>query len=153
MSDSPEQNALAYLRDHNVLNLATSGPEGIWSAAVFYANEGFALYFLSAATSRHSRNIAGNPDVAGTVHEDYRDWPKIKGIQFEGAAAQLDGEEKEHAVRQYGKKFPDISEPGTAPKEIAAALVHVAWYRVRPKRIYFIDNALGFGHREEVPLS
>ena len=47
----------AFLQAHHVMSLATSGPEGPWSAAVFYASDGVTLYFLSAAASRHSRDI------------------------------------------------------------------------------------------------
>ena len=61
---------------------ATRGPEGPWAAAVFYANTGFALYFLSSPTSRHGRNIGGNAKAAATIQEDYSDWREIKGIQL-----------------------------------------------------------------------
>ena len=52
--------ATAYVEGHNVMTLATHGPEGVWAAAVFYANDGFTLQFLSAPSSRHSRNIAAS---------------------------------------------------------------------------------------------
>jgi hypothetical protein len=28
----------------------------------------------------------------------------------------------------------------------------LAGYRLEPTRVYFIDNARGFGHRDEIPL-
>ncbi len=64
--------ALAYLRDHNVMTLATIGAQGLWAAAVFYVNDGFTLYFLSAPTSRHSLNIESQSTVAATIQEDYK---------------------------------------------------------------------------------
>ena len=39
-----------------------------------------------------------------------------------------------------------------APAAIVKALAKVRWYRVTPRRLFYIDNALGFGHREEVDL-
>ena len=67
---------------NNVVTLATSGPEGIWAAAVFYAEDGFELTFLSAEHTRHARNIASQSHVAATIQEDYADWPGIQGIQL-----------------------------------------------------------------------
>ena len=149
MSASARERALRYLETHSVLTLATHGPEGPWATAVFYASEGFTLYFLSMPDSRHGRNIAVHANVAGAVQEDYADWPEIKGIQLEGTAAVLEGAERDAAIRRYARRFPLIANPVA---EIAGALARVAWYRLEPARLYFIDNALGFGHRDEVPL-
>ena len=38
------EKALAYLAAHNVMTLATTGPEGPCAAAVFYASREFDLY-------------------------------------------------------------------------------------------------------------
>lgn len=35
--------ALDYRSGHRVMTLATHGPEGLWVAAVFYANDGVKL--------------------------------------------------------------------------------------------------------------
>ncbi|MFQ5611612.1 MAG: pyridoxamine 5'-phosphate oxidase family protein [Anaerolineae bacterium] len=152
MNDSLQDRTLAYLQNHNVMTLATSGPEGLWAAAVFYVNDGFTLYFLSAPTTRHSRNIAAQPGVSATIQEDYRDWPQIKGIQLEGMARRIEGREQAAATRRYGAKFPIIGNLSRAPLEIARAMRKIAWYKIVPERLYFIDNSLGLGHRDEVPL-
>jgi hypothetical protein len=144
---------LAYLRDHNVMTLATNGPHGLWAAAVFYVNDGFTLYFLSAPTSRHSLNIESDGRVSATIQEDYGDWRAIKGIQLEGAARRIDGAEQVIALARYGAKFPLVANLAEAPAEIAKAMSRIAWYKVTPSRLYFIDNALGLGHRDEVPLT
>jgi len=153
MSDSLREKALAYLQGHNVMTLATTGPEGLWAAAVFYVNEEFTLYFLSAPTTRHSRNIAAQPGVAVTIQEDYRDWPEIKGIQLEGKAERIEGAERAEAMARYGLKFPVVGNLAEAPAQIARAMSKVAWYKVVPERFYLIDNSLGLGHRDEVPLT
>ena len=95
------------------MTLATSGPEGLWAAAVFYASEDFRLFFLSAATTRHARNLAAHPDVAATIHEDHADWRAIKGVQLEGTARRLEGREPEALRQRYESKFGDITSPGT----------------------------------------
>jgi uncharacterized protein YhbP (UPF0306 family) len=143
---------LAYLRDHNVMTLATTGPQGLWAAAVFYVNDGFTLYFLSAPTSRHSLNIKTLPGVSATIQEDYKDWREIKGIQLEGEARRIEGAEQAAAIARYGLKFPIVGNLASAPAEIVKAMSRIVWYKVAPTRLYFIDNALGLGHRDEVPL-
>ena len=152
MSETPREKTLAYLRSHSVMTLATTGPEGVWAAAVFYVNDEFSLYFLSAPTTRHSRNIAANAGIAATVQEDYKDWPQIKGIQLEGHAYQIQGDERAFAITRYGSKYPLIGNLAKAPVAIAKAMSKVAWYKVVPQRLYIIDNSMGLGHRDEVPL-
>lgn len=152
MSNSLSQRVSGYLHDHHVLTLATTGPAGVWAAAVFYVNDGFNFYFLSAPTSRHSQNLALNPQVAGTIQEDYNDWPEIKGVQFEGEARRLQGAEQAQALKLYGQKFAVVGQLSQAPAKIVKAMSKIAWYKVTPTRLYFIDNSLGFGHRDEVPL-
>lgn len=142
--------ALDYLAGHRVMTLATYGSEGPWAAAVFYANDGFNLYFVSSPASRHSCNLAMHAGVAATVHEDYHDWREIKGIQLEGTVEQVSGAEETRVRGLYGKKFPIAAEPAAAPAAIAAAFAKVRWYKLAAARAYFVDNSAGFGHRDQV---
>jgi uncharacterized protein len=150
--DALQARIQAYLEARSVATLATSGEDGPWAAAVFYVSRGFTLYFLSSPTSRHCRNLDLYPRVAAAIHEDTSDWQTIKGVQLEGTAAEIDGEEQAEARRLYGAKFPLVGSPDTAPAPIAEAMARVRWYRVVPDRLFFIDNAAGFGHRDELTL-
>lgn len=152
MHEGLRERALGYLRDHHVLTLASQGGEGLWAAAVFYVNDGFNLYFLSAPTSRHCRNLARNPRAAATIQEDYADWPQIKGVQLEGTAWEISGEEEARARKLYGEKYPVVGRLAQAPAAIVKAMARVRWYKLVPERLYFIDNAAGFGHRDEIDL-
>src|SRR5512138_21503 len=96
------QKALDYLAAHNVMTLAT---RSVWAAAVFYASDGFTLYFVSSPSSRHARDLAEDPRVAAAIHEDYRDWRAIQGIQLAGTAERLEGAEREAALACYRGKF------------------------------------------------
>ena len=142
-----EARAGDYLRDHHVMTLATHGPEGVWAAAVFYANDGFQLYFLSAGHTRHAQNMAAVPDVAATIQADYRDWPAIQGIQLEGVVEQLHGARRAAAMARYVARYHFLAQPVAT---LEAALQRVNWYELRPRRLYFVDNTLGFGHRDEI---
>lgn len=142
----------AFLQEHHVMSLATSGPEGPWSAAVFYAADGLTLYFVSAPGSRHGRDIEASGRAAATIHGGARDWREIRGIQLEGEAARVGATGRAAALAHYGRKFPLIADLSSAPLEIAAAMARVEWYRLSPRRVRLVDNTLGFGHREELEL-
>lgn len=140
---------VAYLEAHHVMTVATAEP---WAAAVFYVNEGFTLSFLSSPRSRHARHLASDPRVAVTVHEDYRDWREIKGVQLEGTVRELEGDEVPRVRALYASKFPFVGGAGSAAAPIVEALARIRWYEVTPTGAYFIDNAAGFGHRDFVDL-
>ena len=55
-------------------------------------------------------------------------------------------------MARYGLKFPVIAELSRAPEEIVKAMNDIAWYKLIPDKFYLIDNSLGLGHRDEVPL-
>jgi uncharacterized protein YhbP (UPF0306 family) len=136
--------ALAYLSAHNVMTLAT---RSVWAAAVFYANDGFELFFLSSPASRHACDLAADPRVAAAVHEDYRDWRAIQGIQLAGTARRLDGAARDAALACYRKKFSFL---GSAPAPLMEALEKAACYRLTPAEVHFIDNRAGFGTRTQI---
>jgi uncharacterized protein YhbP (UPF0306 family) len=140
---------LAYLEEHRVMTLATSGVDGPWAAAVFYANQGFDLYFISASNTRHGQYLALNSRAAATIQEEYLDWPDIKGIQLEGTVSKLSGDDRSMAMDSYRKKFPFIDSAGA---QIQSAFKRISWYRLKPDRLYFIDNSRGLGHRDLVDL-
>lgn len=163
---------LKYLKEHYTMSVATAKVETPWAAAVFYANDGFTLYFLSDPESRHSKDIAENPLVAVSVNEDYHDWRKIKGIQMEGKAELVAEQEIAKAVTAYVEKysftatylrlmtfsFPRIA--GYLDRLLSRfpfmpglpATFTAKFYKITPTRVRFIDNEKGFGHHEEFTL-
>ena len=152
MKHALQKKVLTYLENHHVMSLATVGKEGVWSTAVYYVNTHFTLYFLSASSTRHGQNMAANPTLAATIQEDYDSWQAIKGIQLEGTVAQINEVEKTAVIAQYSLKFPIIQPSSTPHTQIAQALSKASWYKITPHRLYFIDNSLKLGHRDQVPL-
>lgn len=144
------EKALGYLAAHNVMTLSTFGPEGPWSAAVFYASRELTLYFVSSPKSRHALDLAKDPRVAAAIHEDYRDWRAIQGIQLAGTVQRLEGAEREAAFACYREKFAFLNNPIPALAPVLAALGKAACYRLTPSELHFIDNATGFGKRTQV---
>jgi len=150
-----KQQILDYLHSHNTMTLATTQGDLPWAATVFFASEDFRLYFFSAPDSRHCQNLAANPRVAVTIQEDYRDWRKIKGIQLEGRVTLVDGIiEKARAMAIYARKYPGIIKLFTDPASgvFHKAFLKVKFYCVMPDRVFFIDNAQGFGKRQELTI-
>ena len=142
-----------HLQSCHVATLATTGAQGVWAAAVFYAHDGWDLYFLSSPTSRHCTNLAESDRIAATIQADHADWSGIKGVQLEGRVRELAGEAESRARHLYGEKFPVVGKLAQAPAAIVKALAKVRWYQIRPQRLFYIDNSLGFGHREELNLT
>jgi len=150
-----KQQILEYLRSHNTMTLATTHGDLPWAATVFFANEGFHLYFFSAPESRHCQNLAANSRVGVTIQEDYQDWRKIKGIQIEGRVKLVDGViDKAKAMAIYARKYPGIIKLFTDPASgiFHKAFLKVRFYCVETDRIFFIDNEQGFGKRQELVL-
>jgi len=150
-----KQQILDYLHSHNTMTLATTQGDLPWAATVFFASEDFRLYFFSAPDSRHCQNLAANPRVAVTIQEDYRDWRKIKGIQLEGRVTLVDGIiEKARAMAIYARKYPGIIKLFIDPASgvFHKAFLKVKFYCVMPDRVFFIDNAQGFGKRQELTI-
>lgn len=128
---SPE--ALAYLESQQTLTLATASSGGLPHAAtLLYASDGLTLYVWTRPDSVTAQHIDQNPAVSFTVDQYTADWTQTKGIQGEGEARQiLDAAQIEHAVQRFGTKFPEVGGTQTG---------HIAFFRIAPTRVQFIDN-------------
>ncbi|ESQ07933.1 MAG: pyridoxamine 5'-phosphate oxidase [Thiohalocapsa sp. PB-PSB1] len=145
----------ALLDAQNTLTLATSGDDGPWAAAVFFASDAsLNLYFVSDARTRHGRNLAGSGRAAVAVHADCDHWGDIRGVQMEGTVTILEGDHRAAALDAYLDKFPQIRrlyEQPTSDNErtIAERLRIASLYRLAPEQVRMIDNSRGFGFKEE----
>lgn len=146
---------LDYMDGCSSLSLATEKDGRPWSASLFFVNIGFEIYFLSSPSSRHGENILVNPEVSATINPDYSKWQDIKGIQLEGRAEKIGGIiENPKIVAAYLRKFPDVTDFLKSPLKMGAAVstkvAKVAFYRLKPRKMFFVNNSLGFGHRDEL---
>ncbi|HSF59946.1 MAG TPA: pyridoxamine 5'-phosphate oxidase family protein [Candidatus Binatia bacterium] len=155
MADELKQQVLSYLEMHNTMTLGTCSGDVPWAATVFYASDDLRLYFFSVPDSRHCQNLAANPRVAVTIQEDYHDWRKIKGIQLEGTVTLVDSiVEKAKALAVYARKYPEVIKLFTNPASglFYKAFLKVKFYCVVPQVLFYIDNAQGFGKRQELAI-
>ncbi len=143
--NSLHSTAQRYLLEHNVICLATCVENIPWVAPVFYAVYSGKLIFLSAAHTRHCKNIAVNPVVSASIQEDYCDWEAIKGFQIQGEVKVVPAVEVPAHISAYSEKFPITG--ADAPTEIASALDRISWFALSISTMHFIDNSKGLGHR------
>ena len=144
------ERVLAFLAAHSVMTLATSEP---WAAAVFYVSDGLSLYYVSSPRSRHAQTLAADPRVAATIQDDQDDWRVIRGVQLEGTVEPVESADQAYVRALYAAKFPVIGSRDAAVARIVEALKRVAWYRVVPRAVYFVDNTEGFGTRRELRVT
>jgi uncharacterized protein YhbP (UPF0306 family) len=150
--------AQRYLAEHHTVSLATSGSEGLWATTVFYACDGFTLYYMSEPHTRHARNVAASPQLAATVNEDYDDWRKIKGIQMAAESFEVtDKRQLATGLEIYLKRFPFVRgflSPGQLLQsmKVAGKLLDTRLYVVRPSLLFYLDNERGFSNRQPVPI-
>ncbi|WP_327118593.1 pyridoxamine 5'-phosphate oxidase family protein [Nocardia sp. NBC_01730] len=98
------------------VTLATSGPAGPWSSTVNYVvlHQPLRLLWYSLRDARHSMNIAGSPQVAGSIFltgltgSDAPSGIPIDGAQFTGECREVTADElPAYYDRYYESNFPD----------------------------------------------
>jgi uncharacterized protein len=137
----------AYLDNHTVLNLATSGPNGAHAASVFYARREFDLFWFSENTTRHSRDLAMGVGCAGTITDNVDDYTKIQGLQLQGVGEELvDTAERQFGLDALNGKYAFMKEFASGPG--AERMEKTSLYRFRPLSITWIDNAVSFGFKQ-----
>ena len=154
MNSETRERILAYLAAHNTLTLATACDGAPWANALFYANDGWTLYFVSDPTTRHVDHLRHNARVAATIQDDHRDWRTIQGVQLEGRCDEITNPvESARALAVYAAKFLFVKDLLGAPQEIGAAMSKARWHKITPTWIRLIDNTRGLGHKEEIDLT
>ncbi|MBZ4018197.1 pyridoxamine 5'-phosphate oxidase family protein [Streptomyces purpurogeneiscleroticus] len=155
---APPPGILQALADHTTMTLAYTDEDGPQACAVLYAlhtgaEDGPqdpvpALLFVTSESTRHGRALsAAQPaaPVAFTAQRDGQDWSGLTGVQGRGMCRRLDGGERRRAWRMYADRFPYVA---LSPK-LRGAMDHTAFWELRPTWLRLIDNARGFGHKEE----
>jgi uncharacterized protein len=133
------------------MTLATSAGAYPWASDVYFAADGYQLIFFSSPASRHSLNLAANPQCASTVHPSTSSWQEIKGLQMEGTAEPIEGlEPTAQAILVYSAKFAFARHLLENPFELGKKALNVKAHVFRPARIHYLDNSLGFGTRYSV---
>ena len=149
--------ALELIEEQSTMTLATAKGDAAWSAPVYYVFFKSCFYFFSDPTSRHVQESLESGQASSSIYANASTWQEIRGIQMSGqvetVSARLGTIE---VIRAYLKRFPftkDFFKPGQAlDLEAFAKRFKVKLYRFKPSLVYYMDNSIRFGFREEVLL-
>src|ERR1035437_8610199 len=132
-----DSRVIRFFRKHHVLTIATTVKNEPWCANCFYVylEEQNVLVFTTDLGTRHGKEFAENPLVAGSVVLETIVFGKIRGIQFQGEVSEPEGELLSKARSVYLKRFPP------------AALMDTHLWIVHLTNIKMTDNRLGFGKK------
>jgi uncharacterized protein YhbP (UPF0306 family) len=134
----------------HVCTVATYGDGQPHAVSLFYAHDGFDLYWFSDPASRHSRHIDAMAEarVAVTIAADHQDFGDIRGIQLIGVARRLAGPlETAAGLARLVGRYGFLARVLEGPVRLAEAMRKAAIYRLTPDQVTFIDNSKGFGHK------
>lgn len=152
MADDLAERIAALLDAHHVMSLATLGRDGPHAANLFYARDGFTLFWVSDPTSRHSIELEADATVAATIARDYADYAMIRGLQVSGRARRLvDDAERARARKILEARYPFLERLLDA--EVRDSYARAQIYRLDVVRFVLIDNTRGFGHKDVLEVA
>jgi len=142
------QRIAAFLKSQSTLALATTAGDGAPQVApLFYlADDHLRLYWLSSASSQHSRNLKRNPEAAVSVYSPTEQWKEIRGVQMRGAVAVVTARsQRREIVEAYCARFH--LEP-----LFQTAIARSRLYCFQPEWARYLDNSKRFGYKFELTI-
>lgn len=130
-----------YLRDAKLMQVATVQNNKPWVATVWYVNDkDWNLYFISRRSRRHSQELQKNPNVAGTIVMPHvkGSGEKVRGLQFDGSAAEAKGDLLKKAKKLYGEKYPQAED--ISLKKLQDPNFIATFYVIKPSTLILFDE-------------
>lgn len=149
--------AQGLIQNLSTMTLATSKGTEAWAAPIYFVFRAGSFYFFSDPASRHIQEALRNGQAASAVHAEASSWEEIRGLQMSGVVESVGaGLDAAGAIRDYVRKFPFVTgffKPGDI-LDLAgfSSRFRVRLYRFRPTTVYYLDNRIKFGFREQVSL-
>jgi uncharacterized protein YhbP (UPF0306 family) len=133
--------------------LATTGADGLWNQAVYFAwDDRCQLYFMSMPSSRHMQNIVANGAAAAAVFStNQAPTKKAVGIQIRGRAKILGGHEAADAHKIYFTRAPIVEGIPHELREFLGPQASWKLVQVTPEEIGYFNSELFGEHRQVVP--
>lgn len=129
-----------YLASTQLMQIATSSNEQPWTATVYFAYDtNLNIYWLSRSDRRHSRDIEKNPKVSGSISKLHTYGEKVRGVQFEGVAEKLMGDDASQCLEIYYNRYNKARE---RVKNILVGAVGetIVIYKVKPTKFVLFDE-------------
>ena len=143
------------IQNNQTMTLATTDKNNAWAAPVFYVNTGARFYFFSNPNARHIEEALASGQAACAIYAQDASWQSLMGLQISGKILIAPGSgESSKALFAYVKKFPTVKTFFSDIKNISlnnfSRKFHAKLYCFIPKFIFFMDNSVSFGFREEI---
>jgi uncharacterized protein YhbP (UPF0306 family) len=135
----------ADLLDLPSMTICTSTPLAVPHAATVYfvAGDHLNLYFLSAPSSQHVRDLAVNPVAAVAIDPLVEKWQEIRGLQMRGKVTEIpNGFQSVAGWARFVAKFPYV-------KNLEIEVLKNRFYAFKPDWIRLVDNRVRFGYKQE----
>ena len=132
-----------YLQKAILLQIATAAGNVPWVCTVCFANDKrLNLYWFSRHATRHSKEIASNPSVAGAVVLPYKVGKKTRGLQFVGNAEELrSATDIAAGLAALSLRYKTSKERrGQITRQLKEGAADYGLYRLRPDSIILYDT-------------
>ncbi|MEK7177071.1 MAG: pyridoxamine 5'-phosphate oxidase family protein [Patescibacteria group bacterium] len=133
-----KQNALEYLRAHDVGVVATIDTEGqpFVSPVYYAAGANFGIFFLTTSGTRKSQNIMNNERVAFSVGSG----PEYIAVTIRGKAILAEGNEYDKGLALIKDKAENNSMLNWPIKRLDELKKHQLYlYKIEPKEVTFLN--------------
>jgi uncharacterized protein YhbP (UPF0306 family) len=132
--------ALEILKKGYLMSLATQDSSGIWVADVIYVNDNFNLYWISDTSTRHSKAIENNKDVACSITISNNPQEPNIGLQISGKAKKMSEELPKLAFKHREKLCRKENDDAAFTKEGNIKDKSESWYCLIPNKIDIIHE-------------
>lgn len=127
-----------FLTTAQLMHLGTTHGGKPWVTPVYFAADiELNLYWLSRRNRRHSIEIGNNSHVGGSIVIPVNYGEKVRGLQFEGEARQLDGQDADAGRNIYSSKFWIVEDRVMSAIEGGDPQV---CYQIRPSKFMLYDE-------------
>ena len=127
-----------YLERARLMQVATTKGSQPWACSVYFAYDAnFNIYWVSKPSRRHSEEIRANSKIAGTIVLPHTPGDDVRGIQYQGIAEELTGEDARPGLELYAKRYKTGSE--WVEKVIKGENGHFC-YHINPSLIVLFDE-------------
>lgn len=134
--------------------LATHGPKGSWSAALYFTyDDDFNIYFVSLRGDRHMQNIIEDNEVGFSA---FMPLDKSKGeeiqVQIDGFAVPVEREGIDKVYAQRERRLLDGSWKPEPNETLRVEMTGAMFMKIRTQGLYYVNSGLFGGDRRLVPL-
>lgn len=125
-----------------------------WIHTAYYAySDKLRLYYLSAPSAQHSKNVESTPSIAVSIFDTHQaPESKKRGLQVFGQCRQAVGQEVAEGLTFYTERFPWIMKYITEPEDFDKGVLESKLYIIVPHTIKIFDEAM-FGEEEWVVVN